>query len=347
MEMIKSNKKIYFYLKITLTLVIFWFLMHNSQLKLGLCSAIFECPVSTLIIVLLCYVMVIFHTWRWFRLNLVQGINLSFFRTLLPTYLGIAFNTVLPGSVGGDFVRLYYVLKNFPQQKSKAVLAIMVDRITGLMGIFVIACILAPFYLDAVRHDTALFYLLIVCATVCIVSAVLFISVLVLLSEKVGFATWLTVKFHHKQWSHLLVSILEAIHVYRKSKLVILESLVVSIMTQLLLLIVVVIISKMMGLPMLSLFDYMLALVIGQVANLVPLTPGGVGIGEAAFANIILILHPGMTAAYATVFFALRLISTAAYLPGVVVGIFGFHLLDKKQQADDVEVSVSPPYPVP
>jgi uncharacterized membrane protein YbhN (UPF0104 family) len=85
----------------------------------------------------------------------------------------------------------------------------------------------------------------------------------------------------------------------------------------------------------------MLALVIGQVANLVPLTPGGVGIGEAAFANVLLIINPGLTAAYATVFFALRLISTAAYLPGVFIGVFGFHLLDKKHLPDANEAEVS------
>lgn len=337
MEKIISRQKTFFYTKILLTVIIFWLLAHNAQLKLGLFYTIFEKPFSTLTIILLCYLMVILHTWRWYRLNLVQGIDLSFFRTLLPTYLGIAFNTVLPGSVGGDFVRLYYVLKKFPQQKSNAVLAILIDRVVGLMGIFVIACLLAPYYLDVFRQNTTLYYLLLVCVSVCVAGAILFLALALLLSEKIGVVNWLVRKCHSLPWLKPLTALIQAVQIYRNAKLVILESMSVSILTQLLLLVVVVMLSNMMGLPKLSLLDYMLALVIGQVANLIPLTPGGVGIGEAAFANIILVLHPGMTAAYATIFFALRLLSTLAYLPGVFIGIFGFHLLDKRQLSTEIE----------
>lgn len=337
MEKIISRQKTFFYTKILLTVIIFWLLAHNAQLKLGLFYTIFEKPFSMLTIILLCYLMVILHTWRWYRLNLVQGIDLSFFRTLLPTYLGIAFNTVLPGSVGGDFVRLYYVLKKFPQQKSNAVLAILIDRVVGLMGIFVIACLLAPYYLDVFRQNTTLYYLLLICVSVCVAGAILFLALALLLSEKIGVVNWLVRKCHSLPWLKPLTALIQAVQIYRNAKLVILESMSVSILTQLLLLVVVVMLSNMMGLPKLSLLDYMLALVIGQVANLIPLTPGGVGIGEAAFANIILVLHPGMTAAYATIFFALRLLSTLAYLPGVFIGIFGFHLLDKRQLSTEIE----------
>jgi uncharacterized protein (TIRG00374 family) len=303
--------------------------VRHSQLKFGLFYPVFANPLAMIFIILLCYIMIILHSWRWYRLNLVQHINLSFSHTILPTYLGIAFNTVLPGSVGGDLVRMYYVLKNFPQQKSSAILAILVDRITGLMAIFAIACVMAPYYLQHFSHNHALFNLLVVCISFGIGGVVLLLSMLILFSDRVGLVDWLTKKYSDSRWSGLLNSLVQAILIYRNSKWIIFETLIVSMITQALLLVIVFILCKVMGLPILPLLDFMLALVIAQVANLIPLTPGGVGLGEVAFVNVILLLHPGTVVAYATVFLALRLLSILAYLPGVLICIFGFHLLNQ------------------
>lgn len=332
-----SYRKYLIYLKIILTGVIFWVLIHNAQLNLGLVAAIFENPLASVTVVALCFAMVIVHSFRWSRLNFAQGLNLSFLQTITPTYLGIAFNSVLPGSVGGDFVRLYYILKKFPQKKSNAILAILVDRICGLLGIFVIACAVAPYYLSTFHHDSTMYYLLVACISFSVTALVVFFGTILLLSEKVGLIDWLTRRFTHKRWSAPLISFLQAIYLYRNSKRVILESITASLFTQLLLLVTVVVITKMMGLPVLSLGDFMIALVVGQVASLLPLTPGGIGVGEAVFGNIILLLNPGTTAAYATVFFVLRILSAMAYLPGVLLGVFGFHLLHK----DGAEVATS------
>lgn len=328
----KSSRLAWFALKAFIAVVIFWLLLRHSQLRLDLCWTMLDSPWSILIIVLACYAMVVLHAWRWYRLNWVQGIDLTFNKTIMPTYLGIAFNTILPGSVGGDFVRLYYVLKMFPKQKSKAVLAIFVDRIVGLIGVFLIACAIAPYYLETFRHDTTLYFLLMVCLGVCVGSFAALVLAMFLLSERFKLIERLATQYPNAAWSRLLVAVLQAVQTYKNAKWVLFDALVVSIITQFLLLVVVVMLSHMMGLPILSSLDYLLALVIGQVANLVPLTPGGVGLGEAAFANVLLLVNPGQSAAYATVFFGLRLLSTAAYLPGVFLGIFGFHLLDKQSQ---------------
>jgi uncharacterized protein (TIRG00374 family) len=285
--------------------------------------------------------MVILHTWRWYRLNEVQGINLSFKHTIMPTYIGIGFNAVLPGSVGGDFVRLYFILKEFPKKKSAAILSILVDRINGLMGIIVIACLTAPYYFETYRNNDALFYILLTCFGICLGGAAAFFICTSLLSKNSAFSKKLMHRLASTRFAETASSLIEAIHVYRHAKLIILESLIVSISTQLLLLLVVTIIGKMMGLPPVSPFDYMIALVIGQIANLVPLTPGGIGVGEAAFANILMLLNPGTTAAYATAFLALRILSTATYLPGVFIGIFGFHLLRSKAFTSNLNTVVN------
>lgn len=322
-----TRRALFFVLKLMFTGIILWVLYYHSQLEFRLLYTFLEHPLAALLIVALCYLMVLFHAGRWHILNAAQNIQLSFSRTVLPTFVGIAFNNVLPGSVGGDFFRLYYVLKKFPRQKSKTILSIFVDRVMGLLGTLVLACLVAPYYLDSIWCNATLYYLMMVCVSVCIASLILFLAMVMLLTDKTGFATKIKRLLMKMNFASRFLPVLDAIHDYRNSKIAIFLSLLMSIGTQLLLLAVVSVIGRVMGLPELPLGVYMLALVIGQIANLIPLTPGGLGVGEAAFANIIYLLHPGTVAAYATAFFALRLLSTLAYLPGVIIGVFAGKLI--------------------
>jgi glycosyltransferase 2 family protein len=55
------------------------------------------------------------------------------------------------------------------------------------------------------------------------------------------------------------------------------------------------------------------------LANALPLTPSGIGVGEAAFDQICRWLEPTPSgAAYSSIFFAFRLVSTLTCIPGLV-----------------------------
>ena len=59
--------------------------------------------------------------------------------------VGLFFNSVIPGSIGGDFVKIAYVSQHTRTRRVEAALTILMDRITGLFGLFVVAafsCIL-------------------------------------------------------------------------------------------------------------------------------------------------------------------------------------------------------------
>lgn len=326
----KQKQAILFFFKVSIALLIFWVLAQHAELQLKLLNVFLISPISTLVIVILCYFMVILHAWRWHRLNYAQKIDVGFGETIMPTYLGVAFNTILPGSVGGDIIRLYYIIRKFPQQKMNAAFAVVVDRISGLLGIFILGCILAPYYLARYHQHALLHSILLVSFIVCVATMCVFFLLLTLSVEKIGFLNKMMQLANNYALLQPLVRALRALGLYKNAKWIMIESILVSIVTQMSLLLVLVIISHLMALPTISLMDYLLALVIAQVANLVPITPGGVGIGEAAFANVISILHPSITAGYATVFFALRLISAIAYFPGIIIGIFGKHLYGRK-----------------
>jgi uncharacterized membrane protein YbhN (UPF0104 family) len=53
--------------------------------------------------------------------------------------------------------------------------------------------------------------------------------------------------------------------------------------------------------------------------NALPLTPSGIGVGEAAFDQICRWLEPTPSgAAYSSIFFAFRVVSTLTCIPGLI-----------------------------
>ena len=102
----------------------------------------------TLISILLCGVRF------WFLLRL-QKIHLSLFRALHLTFTGFFFNLFLIGSTGGDAVRLYYLIRWFPDRKARSTLAILLDRIFGVAVLFGLALVLLPATASRLAQDPA------------------------------------------------------------------------------------------------------------------------------------------------------------------------------------------------
>jgi glycosyltransferase 2 family protein len=71
---------------------------------------------------------------------------LRFFEGLKLNMIGLFFNTVLPGVLGGDLVKGYYLFKSEEAMKGKSIGILLMDRICGLLAIFFIGAS-AMFYL--------------------------------------------------------------------------------------------------------------------------------------------------------------------------------------------------------
>src|SRR5437660_4170644 len=85
---------------------------------------------------------------RWQILLKVQGINLSIPRMTGLFFIGMFFNQFLPGGTGGDIIKSYYLLKETPDKKAGALLAVVFDRFIGLVALVAITATLI-----ALRYD--------------------------------------------------------------------------------------------------------------------------------------------------------------------------------------------------
>lgn len=77
---------------------------------------------------------------RWHALVRVIEPRFTLRATLLLGFIGYVFNLVIPGAVGGDLIKAAY-LARMQIRKTQAVASMIIDRILGLLGLFVLASI--------------------------------------------------------------------------------------------------------------------------------------------------------------------------------------------------------------
>lgn len=75
---------------------------------------------------------------RWQILLRVQNIRLGFPRLFGLFFIGMFYNQFLPGGTGGDIIKSYLLLKETPDKKAGALLAVVFDRLIGLVALVVI-----------------------------------------------------------------------------------------------------------------------------------------------------------------------------------------------------------------
>jgi uncharacterized protein (TIRG00374 family) len=80
--------------------------------------------------------------FRWYLL--VRALDLPF--TVRNAYrlslVGIFYNTFIPGSVGGDLVKAFFIAHAHPERKTRAVASVVADRAMGLFGLILFAGVL-------------------------------------------------------------------------------------------------------------------------------------------------------------------------------------------------------------
>ncbi|WP_250847124.1 lysylphosphatidylglycerol synthase transmembrane domain-containing protein [Aquisphaera insulae] len=77
---------------------------------------------------------------RWYLLVRVIEPRFKLRSTMLLGSIGYVFNQVIPGAVGGDLIKAAYLVR-MHIRKTQAVASMIIDRIVGLIGLFVLATI--------------------------------------------------------------------------------------------------------------------------------------------------------------------------------------------------------------
>lgn len=75
---------------------------------------------------------------RWWLLMRCRGMDVPFGKAMRLTMVGLFFNFCMPGMTGGDVVKAYYAAKG-SGKRGVAVMSVIFDRVSGLLGLILLA----------------------------------------------------------------------------------------------------------------------------------------------------------------------------------------------------------------
>jgi uncharacterized protein (TIRG00374 family) len=137
------KKTLLAFLQIIVTAAVLYWVFHDPDKRAKMAAALRIADYRWVGAGILAYFLVeIAAAARWHVLMKVQGITLSLPRVSGLFMIGLFFNQFLPGGTGGDIVKSYLLVKETPGKITGALLAVLFDRIIGLIAIISITGVL-------------------------------------------------------------------------------------------------------------------------------------------------------------------------------------------------------------
>ena len=128
--------------------LIYWFVLPGIDLetvrdRIGRLSPLFLLAAGALIF----FQNALVVTWRWERVVAAIDTPLPAWRLLKATVIALFFNQVLPSTIGGDGMRVWF-LRNLGRSTGLAFRSVLIDRLIGFFGLLLL-CLLGSLYLMA------------------------------------------------------------------------------------------------------------------------------------------------------------------------------------------------------
>jgi len=284
-------------------------LMKSGRLDF---SSLFSTPLSLFhcLGMLVLFVAMVLQAWRWWWLLTVQGIDLSFPRTLGLVWIGRFLAVVLPGVVGGDLVIGYYVTREAPSAKLAGLSTVLLDRTIGFYTSFLLGLAAVVWMIWSGEGMTGPVLQMGAVSILCVFGATLAFSTLWADSTRDRVLRVVPERFRAP-----LETVLTA---YRARGRTLLFCLALSLIVGLMSMGVYRIAGHAIGTPLGWKQVFMVCPLV-FVATALPISPGGIGVGETAAS--VLFAQFGVETG-ATIMLVVRLWFFALRLPGALFYVF-------------------------
>lgn len=229
--------------------------------------------VLTLVSVLVSFV-------RWFVVARAAGIDLHLGEAIRVGALGFALNFVGPGAVGGDFFKALLVARHRPGRRAAAVTTVVIDRALGLFSMLLMASVgILLFQLSGTSFSPAM---QVTCQSTLIVTGIGVVVGMLMLVP--GFAGPKLADFVARLplIGGLLSELVTAWHDYQQRMGLLFVALGMCFVVDLLLVASFYCVGQGLPLETPPFVNHLFIVPMQLIAGAIPLTPGGVGIREAA-----------------------------------------------------------------
>ncbi|MCB0362946.1 MAG: flippase-like domain-containing protein [Bdellovibrionales bacterium] len=134
--------------------LIFW-MVNRGLLDLSVLGQLLT-PLHVGVGLSLIFLNIFINNFRWSLLLASQKLPSSFLVTFPLSLVGLFFNFAVPGSVGGDLLKAFYVAQDHPGRRMVAATSVMMDRIIGLYSMVWLALLAMFFNLSKVWENLIL-----------------------------------------------------------------------------------------------------------------------------------------------------------------------------------------------
>jgi glycosyltransferase 2 family protein len=227
----------------------------------------------------LIFLDIVFMALRLCLLFRPQGLRLPLIHSLELTLVSSFFTTFLPGAAGGDIAKLFYAAKENKGRRAEIVTIVAFDRVVGLFSLLLLPLLFAPLFPELIRNEKVLQVLLTIAAALaaCLLAALLLCMFQPPWMKRL--VEWLSRLLPGREVPERVMGTLGA---YRKSPSILFAALGASLVSNLILIAATAMAVLLLSPNSMSL-KLCLVIPLGDVANALPLTPGGLGVGETAF----------------------------------------------------------------
>lgn len=313
--------------------LIFWVVQRGALDPQALKMA-FD-PVAFLLLGGLAFGQILANNARWLFLLKGQGFETTLRRTLPLSLMGLFFNYAMPGSVGGDIIKGYYLAQDHPEQKLAAAVSVFMDRLIGFFVMVFSGSLAILMFRDRLDHDPRL----VAIGTGTLLVTVAFIAILAFsLSRRLQAPLRWMSKWLEKMPGHrILEDIYRAMHSYRYRTRELWIALSLSMLNQVLLVFFFYIAADLLGEGHIPLSIFWFCIPIGLVAQAVPITPAGVGVGQAVF---YFLFEAALEQPTQVGTVGITLIQIFQFLLGIVGAFYYLRRGKKRVSVDDQELKV-------
>lgn len=265
--------------KIGLGLVLLAYVFRSGMIDFKVLQLLLSHPSNILIGLLFLGVSTFLSSLRWYFLVRAQGLNFSVRNLLELTMIGNFFNTFMPGAVGGDVIKAWYVAGREPTRKTKAIFTVLLDRAIGLGVFFLFAASTLALHFEWLKSRPQLqavaFSIWAVTLSMIVVGLV-FLSPLL---PKLSLARAVVDRLRKKP---KLSNLLDAALLYRRQLPTLAVAVALSCLSITCNILLFRIQGELIGIP-LTFSQYFFVIPVALTVSAVPLLPGGIGVGQVAF----------------------------------------------------------------
>jgi glycosyltransferase 2 family protein len=274
-----AKKAVLLLLRLTLGIGILAYLWNSGKIdfrELWVLVTTWPITIGALTLILIDALLMAMRASLLFR---ARKLHLSLANASRLTLVAYFFSTFLPGAAGGDIAKIYYATKENSGQRAEIVAILLFDRLIGLISLLLLPLMAAPFFLKLIYSLEVLRYVLLLDAilTICLIGGL----VLIMTSGRVrGVLSLESISWLGER--NIISRIVGTIAAYKHSAGDVFRAFALSLLANCSLIVVTWLAAVALH-PFVVPGKLFLVAPLGYVVNSLPLTPGGLGVGETAF----------------------------------------------------------------